>query len=168
MSNRIQKTQSTVVTIASLLGVVADDYLNKTKIISDIAKALAEIPFDQLSLTATRDDSLNFQLRDFTLISPELRLVGTGSVRYAAGVPVLAQSLDLQLKLGARGRMADLMKRAGLLDAQQDSLGYAACSVPLRLGGTLAKPDTSQVRDALLNSALERSGLLDNLFNRGK
>ncbi len=168
LSNRIQKTQSTVVTIASLLGVVADDYLNKTKIISDIAKALAEIPFDQLSLTATRDDSLNFQLRDFTLISPELRLVGTGSVRYAAGVPVLAQSLDLQLKLGARGRMADLMKRAGLLDAQQDSLGYAACSVPLRLGGTLAKPDTSQVRDALLNSALERSGLLDNLFNRGK
>ena len=38
----------------------------------------------------------------------------------------------------------------------------------LRLGGTLAKPDTSQVRDALLNSALERSVLLDNLFNRGK
>jgi len=168
LSDRIQKTQSTVTTIASLLGVVADDYVNKTKIISDIAKSLAEIPFDQLSLTASRDASHNLQLKDFTLISPELRLGGSGVIRYAAGVPVLAQPLELSLNLGARGRMADLMKRAGLLDAQQDNLGYAAFSVPLRLGGTLAKVDTGKVRDALLNSALERSGLLDNLFNRGK
>lgn len=168
LSDRIQKTQSTVAAIGSLLGVVADDYVNKTKIISDIAKALAEIPFDQLSLTASRDASLNLQLKDFTLISPELRLGGSGVVRYAAGVPVLAQPMDLKLNLGARGRLGDLMKRAGLLGAQQDNLGYAAFSVPLQLGGTLAKPDTTQVRDALLNSALERSGLLDSLFGKGK
>jgi hypothetical protein len=168
MSDRIQKTQSRVAAIGSFLGVVTDDYVNKTKIISDIAKALAEIPYDQLSVTALRDDSLNLVIKDFTLISLEVRLGGSGMIHYAPGVPVVAQALEAQLNLGARGRLGDLMKRAGLLEAQQDGLGYAAFAVPLKLGGTLAKPDTGAIRDALLNSALERSGLLDSLFGRGK
>jgi hypothetical protein len=168
LSDRIQKTQSRVAAIGSFLGVVTDDYVNKTKIISDIAKALAEIPYDQLSVTALRDDSLNLVIKDFTLISPEVRLGGSGLIHHAPDVPLVAQALELQLNLGARGRLGDLMKRAGLLEAQQDSLGYAAFAVPLKLGGTLAKPDTGAIRDALLNSALERSGLLDSLFGRGK
>jgi hypothetical protein len=166
ISDRIQKTTSSVATIGSLLGVVTDDFVNKARILSDIAKSLSEIPYDQLSLTATRDASLNLQLKDFTLISPEVRIGGKGSIRYQAGVPILAQAMNLQLSLGTRGKLGDLMKRAGLLEAQQDSLGYAAFSVPLKLGGSLAKPDSSAIRDALLNSALERSGLLDSLFKK--
>lgn len=168
LSDRIQRTQSRVEAIGNLLGVLTDDYVNKSKILTDIAKSLSEIPYDQLSLTATRDDSLNLQLRNFSLISPEVRLGGQGLIRHAPGVPVVSQALDLQLNLGARGRLGDLMKRAGLLEATSDSLGYAAFTVPLRVGGTLARPDTSAIRDALLNSALERSGLLDSLFGRGK
>lgn len=168
MSDRIQKTQSRVAAIGSLLGVVTDDYVNKTQILADIAKALSEIPYDQLSMTAVRDASLNLVVKDFTLISPEVRLGGNGIIRYAAGVPIAAQPMELQLNLGTRGRLGDLMKRAGLLEAQQDALGYAAFAVPLKVGGTLTKPDASAIRDALLNSALQRSGLLDNLFNRVK
>ena len=168
LSDRIQKGQSRVAAIASFLGIVADDFVNKAKIFADIAKALAEIPYDQLSMTVTRDASLNFLINDFTLISPEVRLGGNGLIRHAIGVPVADQALELQLRLGARGRLGDLMKRAGLLEASQDNLGYAVFSVPLKLGGTLAKTDTSAIRDALLNSALERSGLLDSLFGRGK
>lgn len=168
MSDRIQKTQSRVAAIGSFLGVVTDDYVNKTKIISDIAKALAEIPYDQLSVTAVRDDTLNLVIKDFTLISPEVRLGGTGMIHHAPDVPFVAQALELRLNLGVRGQLGDLMKRAGLLETQQDNLGYAAFAVPLKLGGTLAKPDTGAIRDALLNSALERSGLLDSLFGRGK
>ena len=166
LSDRIQKTQSRVVAIGSLLGVVTDDFVNKTKILADIAKSLAEIPYDQLSLTATRDESLNLLVRDFTLISPEVRIGGSGNIRYATGVPLLAQPLQAQLTLGTRGRLGDLMKRAGLLEPQLDNLGYSAFAVPLKLGGTLERPDSSAIRDALLNSALERSGLLDSLFKR--
>jgi hypothetical protein len=168
LSDRIQKTQSRVAAIGSFLGIVTDDYVNKTKILSDIAKALAEIHYDQLNLAVTRDASLNFQIRDFSLIAPEIRLSGNGLIRFAAGVPVPDQALELQLRLGARGQLGDLMRRAGLLEAAQDNLGYAAFAVPLKLGGTLARTDTSEIRDALLNSALERSGLLDSLFGRGK
>ena len=81
-------------------------------------------------------------------------------------MPIAAQAMAVQLSLGTRGRLGDLMKRAGLLEAQQDNLGYAAFAVPLKLGGTLAKPDSSAIRDALLNSGLEKSGLLDGLFKK--
>jgi hypothetical protein len=168
LSDRIQKTQSRVAAIGSFLGIVTDDYVNKTKILADIAQSLAEIHYDQLNLAVTRDASLNFQIKDFSLIAPEIRLGGGGLIHFAAGVPVADQALELQLKLGARGRLGDLMQRAGLLEAAQDNLGYAAFAVPLKLGGTLARTDTSAIRDALLNSALERSGLLDSLFGRGK
>ena len=40
---------------------------------------------------------------------------------------------------------------------------YAAFAVPLRIGGTIGSPDTNEIRTALLNSALERSGLIDSL-----
>jgi hypothetical protein len=168
LSDRIQKTQSRAAAIGSFLGIVPDDYANKTKIISDIAQALGEIRYDQLNLAVTRDASLDILIKDFTLISPEVRLGGSGLIRFAAGVPVADQALELQLSLGARGRLGELMKRAGLLEASEDNLGYAAFAVPLKLGGTLAKPDASGIRAALLNSALERSGLLDSLFGRGK
>ena len=166
LTDRIQRTQSRVTAIASFLGVVTDDFVNKTKILSDIAKALSEIPFDQLSVTASRDASLNLQLTDFTLISPEVRIGGGGDIRYVAGVPVLAQPLAVQLNLGARGKLGDLIKRAGLLEARQDNLGYAAFAVPLRIAGTLGNPDTNAIRTALLNSALEKSGLLDGLLGK--
>ena len=167
LSDQIQKT-SRVVAISSLLGLVTDDFVNKTKIAADIAKSLSEIHYDQLSLTATRDESLNLVIKDFVLISPEVRLGGTGAIHYAPDVPVLAQSLQAQLTLGTRGQLGDLMKRAGLLEDQQDNLGYSAFSVPLKLGGTLANPDTSAIRNALLSSALLRSGLLDNIWPKGK
>ena len=166
LTDRIQKTQSRVTAIASFLGVVPDDYVNKTRILGDIARALAEVPFDQLSVTATRDAALNLQLKDFSLISPEIRIGGVGTVRQIDGVPLLAQPLDMQLSLAARGKLGDLIRRAGLLEKTQDSLGYAPFAVPLHIGGTLGNPDTNDIRTALLNSALERSGLLDSLMGK--
>ena len=79
---------------------------------------------------------------------------------------MLAQPLALQLSLGARGRLEELLKRASLLEGKQDNLGYAAFMVPIKIGGTLAKTDTSELGKALLNSALERSGLLDGLLGK--
>ncbi len=171
ISDKIQRTQSTVAAIGGLLGVVTrkqefENLNNKAQILTDIAKALSEIPFDQLSVIAARDASLNVVLKDFTLISPEVRLGGSGQITHVTGVPLLAQPLKLELTLAARGRLGDLMKRAGLLENKQDSLGYAAFVAPLIIGGTLGKTDTSELRNALLNSALEKSGLLNTLLGK--
>ena len=84
---------------------------------------------------------MRFPPRDFTLISPEVRIGGSGSIHYQPEVPVLAQAMDVRLALGTRGRLGDLMQRAGLLEAQRDNLGYSAFTVPLKLGGTWNRED---------------------------
>jgi hypothetical protein len=171
LTDRVQKTQSTVETIGGILGAVTGsekytDMANKSQILTEISSALAEIPFDQMVATAVRDEKLNIVLKDFTVISPEVRLTGGGEIRHVEGVAILAQPLNLRLNLGARGRFAGLLKRAGLLDSTQDSLGYTGFLQPIKIGGTLAATDTSELRSALLNSALERSGLLDGILGK--
>lgn len=171
IAGKVEKTKSTVAALGGVLSAVTgrqsfDNLGNKAQILTDITKSLAEIPFDQLSVSAARDDSLNVLLKDFTLISPEVRLGGGGRITYAEGVPLLAQTLNVELNLAARGRLGDLMKRAGLLDTKQDALGYTAFMMPLKIGGTLAHTDTTELRNAILNSALEKSGLFDALLGK--
>lgn len=171
LRDRVQKTQTTVETIGGILGAVTGsekytDIANKSQILTEISSALAEIPFDQMVATAVRDEKLNIVLKDFTVISPEVRLTGGGEIRHVEGVSILAQPLTLQLNLGARGRFAALLKRAGLLDSTQDSLGYTGFVTPIKVRGTLAATDTTELRNALLNSALERSGLLDGILGK--
>lgn len=159
VTDKVQRTQSTVAAIGGLLGAVTGkkeyvDYAEKTQIITDITRALAEIPFDQLHVTATRDAGLNIALKDFTLISPEVRLTGGGGIEYQDAKSLLQQPLQIELSLGARGQLADLLKRAGLLETKQDNLGYNALNSPIRLTGTLAKTDTGELLKILLNSTL--------------
>jgi hypothetical protein len=169
LADKLQKSQSTVAVIGGLLGAVTgkeklSDYANRTQIVTDIAQALAEIPFDQLSLTVTRDPQLNLRLQDFSLISPEVRLGGTGEIRAVAGTDLAKQPLDLRLQLGARGHLADLMNRASLLDGKKDDLGYAGFTVPVHVGGTLSSPDTNELKAALVKAAA--GSLLNSLLGK--
>jgi len=168
LSDRVEKKGSTV---AGILGAVTgkqqyEDYANKSQIFSDITKALREIPFDQLSFTTQPGPQGDVELKDFTLISPEARLTGAGVIHYADGTLLLGRPLELELKIGARGKLGDLLKRARLLEDKQDSLGYAALSSTIRLTGTPANPDAAELREAILNSALEKNGIMDRVLGR--
>jgi hypothetical protein len=169
LADKVQKSQSTVAVIGGLLGAVTGkekltDYANRTQIVTDIAQTLAEIPYDQLSLAVTRDPQLNLRLQDFSLISPQVRLGGTGEIRAVAGTDLAKQPLDLRLQLGARGHLADLMNRASLLDGKKDDLGYVGFTVPVHVGGTLSNPDTSELKAALVKAAA--GSLLNSLLGK--
>jgi hypothetical protein len=169
LADKVQRSQSTVAVIGGLLGAVTgkeklSDYANRTQNVTDIAQTLAEIPFDQLSLAVTRDAQLNLRLQDFSLISPEVRLGGTGEIRAVAGTDLAKQPLDLRLQLGARGHLADLMNRASLLDGKKDDLGYVGFTVPVHVGGTLSNPDTSELKAALVKAAA--GSLLNSLLGK--
>jgi hypothetical protein len=169
LSDKIQKSQSTVAALGGLLGAVTgkdkiSDYAKRSQIVVDVANDWKEIPFDQLNVVIQRDNDLNITLQDFSLISPTKRIVGTGEIHHVDGTPVLAQALDLRLQLSARGKTADLMNRASLLNGQQDTLGYTGFLTPIRIVGTLENPDTSEFRAALLKAA--GSSLLNNLLGR--
>jgi hypothetical protein len=75
----------------------------------------------------------------------------------------------MEFQLRARGRHADLLKYIGVLDEPPDELGYRPSSLPLKVAGTLAQPDTSELNERLAAIALEKSGVGDRaaeLFNR--
>lgn len=131
------------------------------KAVTEVSKMFAAIPYDQLSVVVTRDAALNTVLKDFTLISPEMRLTGGGQTKHQAGAPLLDETLAMEFKLRARGYTAELFKKLGKLEPQSDELGYAACTLPLKVGGTLGRPDTSELSNELASLAVEKSGMLD-------
>jgi hypothetical protein len=165
-----------VAAVGNLLGSVTGkkeyaDIANKAQAVSELSKALASIPYDQLNVTIARDDSLTTVLKDFALISPELRLSGGGQAAVQPGASLLDGPLTMEFKLRARGHAAHLFKYLGVLESEPDELGYFACNLPLRVGGTIRAPDTSEINRTLTNLALEKSGasdLLNKLLGGGK
>ena len=142
------------------------EFLDKQgKVVVELADRLKEISYDQINVVANRDEKLNIKLKEFSLISPEVRLRGTGQITYREGVPTLGQPLDLNLQIGARGRLENLMNSVTLLDGRQDELGYNSMSEPVYLGGTLENIDQSALKKILIEAALRKakSSLLENL-----
>ncbi|MEX2044773.1 MAG: AsmA family protein [Opitutus sp.] len=142
---------------------------NRTAAVAEFAKALNAIPYDQLNVVLTRDAGLNTTLKDFTLISPELRLTGAGRMTRGSGESLLDDQLAMEFVLKARGRQADLLKFLEAIEDKTDDLGYAAFTVPVRIGGTLGAPDVSDFSSKVMALALERSGLgtkASELLNR--
>lgn len=137
------------------------DIGNKVQAVGEFAKGLNPIPYDQLSVVMSRDAALNTTLKDFTLISPELRLTGGGTALHREGSSLLEDSLAMEFKLRARGRPGDLLKYLGVLEPQPDDFGYAACTLPLKIHGTLAKVETNELNARLVAIALEKSGVTD-------
>ena len=154
--------------VAGVLGKGGKDaasFANKAQAVSEFSKLITEIPYDQLTVSVTRDDGLNTLLQDFSLISPEVRLAGKGGFTAGAGKGFLEQPFRLELQLKARGRTGSALQYLHVLAAEPDALGYAACTLPLNVGGTLLNPDTSELQNALLKLAVEQSGAGD-LLNR--
>lgn len=156
--DKLQSARSALTVVSGFLG----DSTGKTiGVAAEIFSLLSQISFDQMSVTAERDAALNFLLKDFSLIAPEVRLGGTGQISYAPGKPILQQALDMRFNLGARGRLGELMAQAKLLNSAQDSLGYTSFSTPIKIGGTLEKTDTSDLQEKLIDLALEKTGIGD-------
>lgn len=137
------------------------DLGSKAQALQELAAFIRNIAYDQLSVKVTRDPTLNSTLREFSLISPEIRLMGAGTTLHKPGTSAIDDAISMEFKLRARGRVGDLLKHLGLLDAQVDDLGYAVCTLPLKVGGTVGHPDTSELNQRLASMVIEKSGVLD-------
>lgn len=122
--------------------------------VDQLALALAELPFDQFVVRVNRDDALNLKVDEFTLLSPEIRLIGRGAVTYVAGKPLLEQPLSLSYQLAARGKVEQLLGKMRMLDGTKDDLGYARMKDAGTIGGTLGRPDPSALFVKLAQSKL--------------
>ncbi len=137
----------------------AAEIASKTEAVAEVARALHPIVYDQLSFVLARDAEERLHVREFALISPELRLSGQGAAEPRAEGEAFDPALKMEFVLRARGRQAELLKFLGVLETQSDDLGYAACTVPLHVNGTVARPDTAELSGRLSALAIEKSGL---------
>jgi hypothetical protein len=165
------KAASTLATLGNLAGALTgrkdiSDAASKAEAVASLSRIISAIEYDQLNVVLTRDAALNLTLKDFTLIAPELRLAGTGRIDAKAGLELAAQPLVMEFKLGARGTTGKLLKSLAALETDKpDDLGYFRSNLPLRVTGSLGKPDTSELQSALVKLAYEKSGAGD-LLNR--
>lgn len=145
------------------------DLTNYAQAVTEITRLLSSIQYDQLNVVLSRDASLNATLEQFTLISPELRLTGSGHMLRSSGSPFLDDQLAMEFKLRARGHAGEVLKFLGTLDQTADELGYFGSNLPLKIRGTLGRPDTTELNQRLASIALERSGVTEkaaDLFNK--
>lgn len=138
-----------------------DEITSRSEAANELAKILSTISYDQLGMVVSRDAQRNIQVRELTLISPEIRITGSGRARHVLGQSFFNDVVDLDLHLRARGRPAELMKYLGVLDSKPDDLGYAACTMPVKVEGSLMKPDTTQLSNRLVALAVEKTGLTE-------
>ena len=151
------------------LGVRREPPLSRGRTVAELAATLHPLAFDQLSLVAARDAAGHLSLRQVVVLTPELRLTGGGNLIRRPGSGLLEGSLALELQLRARGRPAELLRGVGALDEVPDEWGYAAAGLPLRVRGTLARPDASDLEVRLAALALERNPVSERAadwFNR--
>ena len=157
-ANNTVETTSKVAVVAGLFGALtgnstASKYAAKGQASVAVARQLSVIRFDQLNVVVSKDEKRNVAIKDITLISPVMRLVGSGKITYAPGVPLIRQPLLIDLQLSARDQLADNLRALNLIESAADSLGYFPISEPIKLDGTLQSIGTSQL-DRLINRAL--------------
>ena len=149
-SGKISMTSKAVEIGASVLGSLvgsekatkaAEKMAGQAYFVDQFAQSLSEFNYDQLNLRLVRGESLNLEMKDIGLISPEIRLLGKGAVTYVAGKPLLEQPMTVSLSLSARGKIEQLLAKLRLLDGSRDEVGYARTKETVTIGGSLAKPD---------------------------
>jgi hypothetical protein len=127
---------------------------------SQLAAELNELRFEKFSVKVVRAADLNLQLSALDFVSPIMHLTGKGQITYRAGVPIDQQPLELQLQLGSKEQLAQLMNRAGMLDPTADANGYYPLKRPFVITGTAAKPDSAQLWRMVAEAGLGAAGLL--------
>ncbi|HEV8073389.1 MAG TPA: hypothetical protein VGP21_04585 [Opitutaceae bacterium] len=130
---------------------------NELAAVGQLTTALQEFHYDQINLQLTRDPSLDIQLKDFSVISQGLRIVGTGTLTYEKDKPILDQSLAMQIQMGARDEFATLFDAIRKLSSETDELGYTKVSRPIKITGTPTNPDTNDLYKFLAEGVGQRA-----------
>jgi len=118
-----------------------------------VTKQLSAIPYTQFNVVVGRDEQRNLAVKDLTLISPQIRLVGSGQITQKAGVTLYKQPLMLSLKLGAREPLVSSLRTLKLVAESADAQGYTYLLDEVILDGTLQSIGTGQLK-CLLDRAL--------------
>lgn len=115
-----------------------------------------DMHFDNFTLKLIRSEDKKVRIPELSFLGENLRISGQGFIAASSLGDVLDQPLDLTLGLGAKGRLIDYLETLGLLQPATAEDGFRAWNKDIEIGGSLADPDTSALKD-LLNNAARRA-----------
>jgi hypothetical protein len=112
------------------------------------------MPFDGIEVQVERGADAAIVVKSIEVLSPMMRLTGTGRIDAKPGVPFATSPLALNLQLAAKGQLANGLNQARQLDGKTDAKGYYLMATPFALAGTVEKPDSSDFwKNLTLNTA---------------
>ena len=124
----------------------------------ELAGLLTAFPYDQLNARLSRDAARNLVIADFTLVSPIVRLQGSGSVTYEAGKGMLERRLQLQLTMGVMGRAESMIAKykSSALSGERDELGFMKLKESFAVTGTISRPEAGPLYSMLKSTLVQR------------
>ncbi|MBL9212727.1 MAG: hypothetical protein JNL92_19860 [Opitutaceae bacterium] len=125
-----------------------------TSAIGEIAKLLNSVQFDTVKLQIERGADLQFKLSSLEVLSPFLRITGSGTVASKNLDDIQNAPMNIVLQLGAKDQLGFLLQRVRLLGATTDDKGYNLMSRTFTIGGTPSKPDNSALWKILGEAAV--------------
>ena len=159
----IDKLQRTASTVGALLSAAAGmvgygegvSYSDKLRAGADALHEFSEIDYDQLNVEMRHPAGQETKISDISLISPEIRFVGNGTVDTTGERDWFARPLHLQVAVAVRGRQAENLKKIGLVGADKDTLGYVPLLEKFPIDGSASSLATDTL-GRLLNRALAK------------
>ncbi len=131
------ETVGTASALLGLAGAIAGSA--NTVALGRLGQELEEMQFDTFALKVERDAALNLKFSTIEFLSPNKRLVGTGSMNYVAGAPYDQWPFQFEFRLAGKDFMAQLLNEARVLSGQQDEKGYYPMAVTFPVSGTANK-----------------------------
>ena len=134
----------------------AEKQSKTTMAAAELARLLNSVSFDSLKIQVERGADLSLKVTSLELVSPILRLTGSGRVENREGVAPENQPMQLLLQMGAKGELLQVLsKTTSLLGGAADDKGYQLLSRQFTIGGTPSKPDNSSFWKMLLPEVIE-------------
>jgi len=125
-----------------------------TMAIAELTRALNEVNFDSVKMQVERGADLSFKLTSMEVISPILRMTGSGTVASKSTDDLAKAPMNVILQLGAKGELGFLLQKVGMLGQKQDDKGYQLMTRTFTIGGTPSNPDSAALWKILGEAAL--------------
>jgi hypothetical protein len=121
--------------------------------LSEVVRLFQEIPFDRLQVSAQREASARTTFDPILFQGPYLALQGKGRIAAGPLDEVENLSMNLELAAGSRPPLTRPLSILGLSGpAPEDPDAYRPWVETIRLSGSLAEPNTSQLTGMLITA----------------
>ncbi|MDX2188091.1 MAG: hypothetical protein SFV32_14250 [Opitutaceae bacterium] len=146
---KVGSSSSTLTNLIGLASSIIGKQEKRVAAATSFLRKLTNLAYDQATFELTHKPGADTEIREFSLITPELRFRGEGVLQANAMIPWDKRYMRLQLDVAARGESEWELRTLGLVSDKPDTLGYYSLGRPLRFDGTLRDLGTAALIDVV-------------------